>query len=117
MLEFGFHSVMDRVTSGIRFQIGSSHFECRFGYGFELCGSGFGCRVSLTSSTIIHHPKRYKSREMLINYENIETLQHKLGYLFNGITCMICLETILCYKTYKKINYKAGHLSINVKAQ
>ena len=41
-INFGFRSVMDRFTSGVRVQIGSAHFGCRFGYGFGSIGSGSG---------------------------------------------------------------------------
>ena len=44
-------SVMDRFTSGVRVQIGSSYFGCRFGYGSGSFGSGFGSRVSFARST------------------------------------------------------------------
>ena len=50
ILQFGFPAVMDRFTSGVRVQIGSSHFGCRFGYGFGSFGSGFGSRVSFARS-------------------------------------------------------------------
>ena len=51
LVNFGFRSVMDRFTSGVRVQIGSAHFGCRFGYGSGLIGSGFGFRVSFARSS------------------------------------------------------------------
>ena len=50
MLNFGFGSVMGRVTSGVRVKIGCFQFGCRFGYGFGLFGSGFGSRVCFARS-------------------------------------------------------------------
>jgi len=51
MLQFGFRTVIDRFTSGIWVQIDSSHFRCRFGYGFGSFSSDFGSRASFIRST------------------------------------------------------------------
>lgn len=50
MLQFGFCSVIDRFTSGVRVQIGSSHFGCWFGYRSESFGSGFESQFNFTRS-------------------------------------------------------------------
>ena len=42
----GYNSGFVRFTSGVRVQIGSSHFGCRFRYGSGSFGSGFGSRIS-----------------------------------------------------------------------
>ena len=51
MLRFRFRSILDRFTSDVRVQIGSSYRRCRFGYGFESFGSDFGSRVNFVRST------------------------------------------------------------------
>jgi len=51
MIEFGFCSVMDRVTLGVQVQIDSSYFRCRFGYGSGSLVSDLGSWVSFARSS------------------------------------------------------------------